>query len=58
MLVVAYFDRLFRRMAVQAEVVARVEAAGGRVLTADMGEISEATAAQWISGTMLVEAAQ
>lgn len=52
-LVVAYFDRLFRRMAVQAEVVARVEAAGGRVLTADMGEISEATAAQWISGTML-----
>lgn len=33
-LVVAYFDRLFRRMAVQAEVVARVEAAQVRLDTA------------------------
>lgn len=51
--VVAYFDRLFRSLRVQAEVVSRVEAVGGKVLTADMGEVSEATAAQWMSGTML-----
>lgn len=51
--VVAYFDRLFRSLTVQAEVVQRIEAAGGRILAADVGEVSEATPAQWISGTML-----
>jgi site-specific DNA recombinase len=51
--VVAYFDRLVRSLRVQGEVVQRVEAAGGRVLALDVGEVSEATAAQWLSGTML-----
>lgn len=51
--VVAYFDRLFRSLAVQGEVVSRVEAAGGRVLALDFGEVTEATAAQWLSGTMI-----
>lgn len=51
--VVAYFDRLVRSLRVQGEVVQRVESAGGRVLALDVGEVSEATAAQWLSGTML-----
>lgn len=52
-LLVAYFDRLFRSIRVQGEVVRRVEAAGGQVLTLDFGEISERTAAQWVTGTMM-----
>jgi site-specific DNA recombinase len=52
-LVVAYFDRLVRSLKTQAEVVERVEAAKGRVVTLDVGEISNGTAAQWLSGTML-----
>lgn len=51
--VVAYFDRLFRSIRVQAEVVSRVEAAGGEVLALDFGRISEETAAQWLSGTVM-----
>jgi len=51
--VVAYFDRLVRSLTVQAEVLERVEAAGGRVLAADVGEVSSGTAAQWLSSTML-----
>lgn len=52
-IVVAYFDRLVRSLSVQAEVVGRVEAAGGRILAADLGEVSAATATQWVSSTML-----
>lgn len=52
-LVAAYFDRLFRSLKVQQEVIERVEAAGGRVLAVDVGEISNKTAAQWLSGSML-----
>ncbi len=52
-LVVAYFDRLVRSLAVQAEVLERVEAAGGRVLTLDVGEVSAATAGSWLSAGML-----
>jgi site-specific DNA recombinase len=52
-IMVAYFDRLVRSLRVQAEVVSRVEAAGGRVLALDIGEVTEATAGQWLSGTML-----
>lgn len=51
--VVAYFDRLVRSLVVQSEVVGRVEAAGGRVVAVDFGEISDRTAAQWISATTL-----
>jgi DNA invertase Pin-like site-specific DNA recombinase len=51
--VAAYFDRLVRSLQVQGEVVQRVEAAGGSVLAVDVGEVSEGTAGQWLSGTML-----
>lgn len=50
---VAYFDRLVRSLSVQDEVVSRVEAAGGRVVAVDFGQITGATAAQWLSGTMI-----
>lgn len=49
----AYFDRLFRSLATQAEVVERVEQAGGKVLAVDVGEITNGSAGQWLSGTML-----
>jgi site-specific DNA recombinase len=51
--VTAYLDRLVRSTRTQADVVERVEAAGGRVLTLDMGDISHATAASWTSAQML-----
>jgi site-specific DNA recombinase len=40
----AYFDRLARRLDVQAEVMKRVEKAGGTIITPDAGEISSKTA--------------
>ncbi len=52
-IVAAYFDRLVRSLRVQGEIVSRVEAAGGQVLTVDVGAISERSAAQWLSGTLL-----
>ena len=38
--VVAYFDRLVRSLTVQAEVVGRVEAAGGAILAVDVGAVT------------------
>ena len=52
-IVVAYFDRLVRSLRVQGEVVDRVEAAGGQVLAVDVGPVTNASAGQWLSGTML-----
>jgi DNA invertase Pin-like site-specific DNA recombinase len=52
-LVVAYFDRLFRHLGVQREVLDRVERAGGTVLTVDAGVISTSTASRWLSSTVL-----
>jgi DNA invertase Pin-like site-specific DNA recombinase len=49
----AYFDRLFRSLQTQAEVVSRVEAAGGQVLAVDVGQVTEASAGQWLSSTMM-----
>ena len=51
--VVAYFDRLVRSLAVQAEVVERVERAGGGILAVDVGEVRADTASRWLSSTML-----
>jgi site-specific DNA recombinase len=51
-IVAAYFDRFFRSLQVQGEVVGRVEAAGGRVESVDMGEISNATATGELTATM------
>jgi site-specific DNA recombinase len=52
-IVVAYFDRLVRSLAVQAELVSRVEQAGGQILAVDVGQITNGSAAQWLSGTFL-----
>jgi hypothetical protein len=43
----------FRSLAVEAEVVEPVERAGGRVLAVDVGNVTNESAAQWLSGTML-----
>ena len=51
--VVAYLDRLVRSLTVQAEVVGRVEAAGGKILAVDVGQLTNGSAGQWLSGTML-----
>jgi site-specific DNA recombinase len=51
--VVAYFDRLVRSLAAQAEVVDRVERAGGAILAVDVGQVTNGSAGQWLSGTML-----
>ena len=53
MIVVAYFDRLFRSLKVQAEVAKRVEAAGGELFAADVGEVRSDTASGWITSSML-----
>jgi DNA invertase Pin-like site-specific DNA recombinase len=51
--VVAYFDRLVRSVARQAEILERVENAGGSILAVDVGEVSSATASMWLSASML-----
>jgi site-specific DNA recombinase len=51
--VVAYFDRLVRSLTVQAEVVERIERAGGAILAVDVGEVRADTAGRWLSSTML-----
>ena len=52
-IVVAYFDRLFRSLEVQAEVAQRVEDAGGKLFAADAGELRSDTASGWITASML-----
>ncbi len=39
------FDRLVRSLEVQAQILRRIEAAGGRVAAGDFGEVSQGTAA-------------
>ena len=51
--VVAYFDRLVRSLAVQAEVVERVERAGGAILAVDVGEVRPTRPPGGLSATML-----
>jgi resolvase-like protein/recombinase-like zinc beta ribbon protein/recombinase len=51
--VVAYLDRLVRSLAIQAEVVGRVEHAGGAILAVDVGQVTNGSAGQWLSGTLL-----
>jgi site-specific DNA recombinase len=52
-IVAAYFDRLVRSLRAQDELVSRVEAAGGSVLALDTGQVTNGSAGQWLSGTML-----
>ncbi|MBO0767393.1 MAG: recombinase family protein [Solirubrobacterales bacterium] len=51
--VAAYFDRLFRSLPTQTEVIERVEQAGGQVVAVDLGQLTEASAGQWLNGTMM-----
>jgi site-specific DNA recombinase len=51
-IVFAYFDRFVRSLEVQGEVIRRIAAAGGRLLAADTGLISEETVAEWAKSTM------
>jgi DNA invertase Pin-like site-specific DNA recombinase len=55
---VAYFDRLCRSVRVKDEVVTRVEAAGGRVVTLDHGAVSNGSAAHWLSSTQTAAVAE
>jgi site-specific DNA recombinase len=52
-IVVAYMDRLVRSVAVQLELVERVERAGGAILTLDHGALTNGNATQRLSATML-----
>jgi site-specific DNA recombinase len=52
-IVVAYLDRLVRSVAVQLELVERVERAGGTILTLDLGALTNGNATQRLSATML-----
>jgi len=49
----AYFDRLFRSLETQREVIDRVEAAGGQVIAIDTGRVSNGNSGQRLTGTML-----
>jgi len=51
--VAAYFDRLMRSLTVQAELVSRVEAAGGEVLAVDVGQVTRKDASKKLSGNLL-----
>lgn len=51
--VVAYFDRLVRSVQRQAEILDRVERAGGAILAVDVAEVRADTASHWLSSTML-----
>ena len=49
----AYFDRLFRSLSTQRETIDRVEHAGGEVLAVDIGQVTNGSAGQWLSGTLM-----
>ncbi len=58
LIVVAYFDRFFRSLAVQHQVIARVESAGGELLTLDHGRLTNGTAAERLNANMMGSVAQ
>jgi DNA invertase Pin-like site-specific DNA recombinase len=51
-IVAAYFDRLVRSLTTQAELLGRVQAAGGQVRAVDAGAISAGTSGEWLDSTM------
>ena len=57
-IVAAYFDRFFRSLETQGEVVRRVEAAGGDVLTLDHGMLTNATPAKRLEAHIVGAMAQ
>jgi site-specific DNA recombinase len=54
----AYFDRLFRSLSTQPEVIDRVEQAGGQVFAVDIGRVTNDSAGQWLSATMVGAASE
>lgn len=58
LIVVAYFDRFFRSLTVQHDVVARIEAAGGELLALDHGRLTNGTAAERLNSNMMGAVAQ
>lgn len=52
-IVAAYFDRIVRSLRVQEELLSRVESAGGKVLAVDVGQVTNGSAGQWVTSTML-----
>jgi site-specific DNA recombinase len=57
-IIAAYFDRFFRSLAVQAEVIARVEAAGGELFALDHGKLTNGTAAERLQANVFGAVAQ
>jgi DNA invertase Pin-like site-specific DNA recombinase len=58
MILTAYFDRFVRSVATRGEVLTRVEAMGGTVMTMDMGKTSNATPVSKFTGVVLAAAAE
>jgi site-specific DNA recombinase len=52
-IIAAYFDRLVRSLKVQSELVERIEKAGAQVRAVDVGHVTNGSAGQWLSGTLL-----
>jgi site-specific DNA recombinase len=52
-IVVAYFDRLVRSLATQAEVIERVERAGGDIVALDLGKVTNGGATVRLTTNML-----
>jgi DNA invertase Pin-like site-specific DNA recombinase len=57
-IVAAYFDRFFRSVAVQAQVIERVERAGGGLLALDHGRLTNGTAAERLQANVFGAVAQ
>jgi site-specific DNA recombinase len=57
-IVAAYFDRFFRSLEVQGEVIRRIEAAGGEVLTLDHGKLTNGTPAERLQANVVGAMAQ
>lgn len=58
LIVASYFDRFFRSLDVQSEVIKRIEAAGGEVLTLDHGQLTNATPAKRMTSNIMGAIAQ
>lgn len=52
-ILVAYFDRFFRNLKVQAEVIERVEKAGGELYALDHGRLTNGTAAEKLQTNLM-----
>lgn len=57
-IVAAYFDRFFRSLEVQGEVIRRIEKAGGELLTLDHGMLTNATPAKRMESNIIGAIAQ